>query len=94
MIRPLLRLAHRAALRAYPRHFLDRFGADLERAFDARVLAPPMAAGRRAAVVLFHLADAIFSGHRLAREIDSENPAIPLPFKRERKVVERELAAL
>jgi dimethylamine/trimethylamine dehydrogenase len=40
------------------------------------------------------IADAVFSGHRLAREIDSENPAIPLPFKRERKVVERELAAL
>jgi dimethylamine/trimethylamine dehydrogenase len=40
------------------------------------------------------IADAIFSGHRLAREIDSENPAIPLPFKRERKVIERELAAL
>ena len=40
------------------------------------------------------IADAVFSGHRLAREIDSENPAIPLPFKRERKVIERELAAL
>jgi dimethylamine/trimethylamine dehydrogenase len=43
------------------------------------------------------IADAIFSGHRLAREIDSPNPAIPLPFKRERRVVdpeeaERELA--
>jgi dimethylamine/trimethylamine dehydrogenase len=34
------------------------------------------------------LADAIFSGHRLAREIDSANPAIPLPFKRERRVVD------
>jgi dimethylamine/trimethylamine dehydrogenase len=29
------------------------------------------------------LADAIFSGHRLAREIDSDNPAIPLPYQRE-----------
>ena len=34
------------------------------------------------------IADAIFDGHRLAREIDSENPAIPLPYKRERLVLE------
>ena len=34
-------------------------------------------------------ADAIFDGHRLAREIDSENPAIALPPKRERLVLER-----
>ena len=40
------------------------------------------------------IADAVFSGHRLAREIDSPNPAVPLPYKRERKVVERELAAV
>ncbi len=33
------------------------------------------------------IADAIFDGHRLAREIDSENPAVPLPFKRERMVL-------
>jgi dimethylamine/trimethylamine dehydrogenase len=33
------------------------------------------------------VADAIFDGHRLAREIDSENPAIPLPFRRERYAV-------
>jgi len=32
------------------------------------------------------IADAIFDGHRLAREIDSENPAVPLPFIRERPV--------
>jgi dimethylamine/trimethylamine dehydrogenase len=35
-------------------------------------------------------ADCVFSGHRLAREIDSDNPEVPLPFKRERAVVERE----
>ena len=35
-------------------------------------------------------ADAVFSGHRLAREIDSDNPEVPLPFKRERRVIERE----
>ncbi len=29
------------------------------------------------------LADAVFDGHRLGREIDSENPAIPLPHRRE-----------
>jgi dimethylamine/trimethylamine dehydrogenase len=29
------------------------------------------------------IADAVFDGHRLAREIDSENPAVPLPYKRE-----------
>ena len=29
------------------------------------------------------IVDSIFDGHRLAREIDSENPAIPLPFIRE-----------
>jgi dimethylamine/trimethylamine dehydrogenase len=37
------------------------------------------------------VAEAIFEGHRLAREIDSENPDVPLPFKRERAVAgERE----
>ncbi len=30
------------------------------------------------------IADAIFDGHRLAREIDAESPAIPLPYRRER----------
>ncbi len=30
------------------------------------------------------IADAIFSGHRLAREIDSDDPAEPLPILRER----------
>jgi dimethylamine/trimethylamine dehydrogenase len=29
-------------------------------------------------------AEAIFDGHRLAREIDAEDPAVPLPYKRER----------
>jgi dimethylamine/trimethylamine dehydrogenase len=32
------------------------------------------------------LADAIFDGHRLAREIDSPHPARPLPFVRERRL--------
>jgi dimethylamine/trimethylamine dehydrogenase len=30
------------------------------------------------------IADCVFDGHRLAREIDSENPAEPLPYLRER----------
>jgi dimethylamine/trimethylamine dehydrogenase len=30
------------------------------------------------------LSEAIFDGHRLAREIDSPDPAVPLPFRRER----------
>ncbi|MGH3022880.1 MAG: FAD-dependent oxidoreductase [Gaiellaceae bacterium] len=34
-------------------------------------------------------AEAIFDGHRLAREIDAETPAFPLPAKRERLVLER-----
>ena len=38
-------------------------------------------------------ADAVFSGHRLAREIDSANPALPLPFKRERRLVDAESVA-
>jgi dimethylamine/trimethylamine dehydrogenase len=33
------------------------------------------------------IAEAIFSSHRLAREIDSENPAVALPFVRERRVL-------
>jgi len=33
------------------------------------------------------IADAIFSGHRLAREIDSPNPSEQLPFIRERRIV-------
>jgi dimethylamine/trimethylamine dehydrogenase len=34
------------------------------------------------------IADSIFDGHRLAREIDSPDPQTPLPFRRERLVVE------
>jgi dimethylamine/trimethylamine dehydrogenase len=34
------------------------------------------------------IADAIFDGHRLAREIDSEDPSVPLPYRRERIVLE------
>jgi dimethylamine/trimethylamine dehydrogenase len=34
------------------------------------------------------LADAIFDGHRLGREIDSPDPAVPLPYRRERATVE------
>ncbi|MGH3267231.1 MAG: hypothetical protein ACRDNS_35210, partial [Trebonia sp.] len=30
------------------------------------------------------IADCIFDGHRLAREIDSDDPRRPLPFRRER----------
>jgi dimethylamine/trimethylamine dehydrogenase len=33
------------------------------------------------------IADAIFSGHRLAREIDSPNPAVPRPYIRERRLL-------
>ncbi|MEX0817621.1 MAG: FAD-dependent oxidoreductase [Gaiellales bacterium] len=34
------------------------------------------------------LADAIFDGHRLAREIDSDDPSVPLPYRRERAILE------
>ena len=34
------------------------------------------------------VAEASFDGHRLAREIDSENPAVPLPYRRERLSLE------
>jgi dimethylamine/trimethylamine dehydrogenase len=34
------------------------------------------------------LADAVFDGHRLGREIDSDNPAVPLRYLRERLVPE------
>ena len=33
------------------------------------------------------IADAVFSGHRLAREIDSADPATPLPYIRERRLL-------
>ena len=33
------------------------------------------------------IADCIFDGHRLAREIDSDDPSTPLPFVRERSWV-------
>jgi dimethylamine/trimethylamine dehydrogenase len=33
------------------------------------------------------IADAIFDGHRLAREIDSDDPSRPLPYLRERPLV-------
>ena len=32
------------------------------------------------------IVDSIFDGHRLAREIDSANPEMPLPFIRERRL--------
>jgi dimethylamine/trimethylamine dehydrogenase len=35
------------------------------------------------------IAEAIFEGHRLGREIDADDPAVPLPYKRERLVLER-----
>jgi dimethylamine/trimethylamine dehydrogenase len=34
-----------------------------------------------------YIADAVFEGHRLAREIDSPNPESPLPFIRERRII-------
>jgi dimethylamine/trimethylamine dehydrogenase len=34
------------------------------------------------------LAEVIFDGHRLGREIDSDDPAVPLPYIRERRVLE------
>ena len=33
------------------------------------------------------IADAIFDGHRLAREIDSDDPSQPLPYLRERPLI-------
>jgi dimethylamine/trimethylamine dehydrogenase len=33
------------------------------------------------------LAEAIFDGHRLGREIDSEHPSVPLPYVRERRLL-------
>jgi dimethylamine/trimethylamine dehydrogenase len=33
------------------------------------------------------IADCIFDGHRLAREIDSPNPVVPLPYLRELPLV-------
>ncbi len=33
------------------------------------------------------LGDAVFDGHRLGREIDSADPSVPLPYRRERLVV-------
>ena len=33
------------------------------------------------------IAQSVFSGHRLAREIDSDDPSTPLPFIRERRLV-------
>jgi dimethylamine/trimethylamine dehydrogenase len=33
------------------------------------------------------IADAIFDGHRLAREIDSPDPERPLPYLRERPLM-------
>ena len=32
------------------------------------------------------LADATFDGHRIAREIEEDNPQLPLPYKREASV--------
>jgi dimethylamine/trimethylamine dehydrogenase len=37
------------------------------------------------------IADCVFDGHRLAREIDSADPSRPLPYLRERRLLVREL---
>jgi dimethylamine/trimethylamine dehydrogenase len=34
------------------------------------------------------IAQSVFSGHRLAREIDSDDPSTPLPFIRERRLLQ------
>jgi dimethylamine/trimethylamine dehydrogenase len=34
------------------------------------------------------IAQAVFSGHRLAREVDKDDPSTPLPFIRERRVID------
>jgi dimethylamine/trimethylamine dehydrogenase len=39
------------------------------------------------------ISEAVFDGHRLAREIDSENPAMPLRYKRERYTAEARVSA-
>ena len=39
------------------------------------------------------IAQAVFSGHRLAREIDSDDPSVPLPYIRERIVLASDLVA-
>jgi dimethylamine/trimethylamine dehydrogenase len=39
------------------------------------------------------VAESVFDGHRLAREIDSEDPSMPLPYLRERPIA-RELPLL
>ena len=49
---------------------------------------------RSSIAICWLIADCVFDGHRLAREIDSENPEVPKPFIRERAVIERELAAV
>jgi dimethylamine/trimethylamine dehydrogenase len=36
------------------------------------------------------IAQAIFHGHRLARELDTEDPSTPLPYIRERRLADRE----
>jgi dimethylamine/trimethylamine dehydrogenase len=41
-----------------------------------------------------HVADAIWDGHRLGREIDSDDPAVPLPVRRELPSPERAAAAI
>jgi dimethylamine/trimethylamine dehydrogenase len=40
------------------------------------------------------LGDVIFDGHRLAREIDSPDPSVPLPYLRERPLVTAVAASL
>jgi dimethylamine/trimethylamine dehydrogenase len=62
-----------------------------------RALKADRAALERTGIVAVHrigdcyapnfIAEAIFSGHRLAREIDSTNPDRPLPFIRERRLL-------
>ncbi len=78
---------------------LSRYGAELERAADGVVLVTARrsrdtltrALGARAATYSIGdcvaprlLADAIFDGHRLGREIDSDDPRRALPYARER----------
>ena len=69
-----------------------------DRLYDA-LKRDPDAHGRERIEALYHVgdcvtprmfvADAVFDGHRLAREIDTDNPEEPLPYLRERILARR-----
>jgi dimethylamine/trimethylamine dehydrogenase len=78
------------AMRASECDIYDRLTADPDAVRDAGIKGVFLAGDAHTPSTI---AQAVFSGHRLAREIDSDDPSVPLPYIRERVVPASDLVA-